>query len=147
MGIGMKLAGIMALILCVVLGLGYWYYTDQQARMAILQENNAKLTVAVKTNEETIAVMNDHAIQQAAQIADLQTGLNQATQERKDLEAKFRDRDLAALGRSNARLLEDKMNRATQRVFDDLQVATGGTPDPAPLPPVKPATKGAANAQ
>ena len=146
MGIGMKLAGIMALILMVVLGLGYWYYEDTQARIAILQENNAKLTVAVKTNEETIAVMKDHAIQQAAQIADLQTGLNQATQARRDLEAKFHDRDIAALGRSNAKLLEDKMNRATQRVFDDLQVATGGTADAVPLPPQKP-TKGAANAQ
>jgi len=147
MGIGMKLAGIMFLILVVVLGLGYWYYNDQQARMAILQENNAKLTVAVKTNEETIKVMKDHEVQQAAQITELQTGLNQATQERKDLEAKFHDRDIAALGRSDAKLLEEKINKATQRVFDDLQVTTGGTPDPVPLPPQKPAAKGAANAQ
>jgi uncharacterized protein HemX len=147
MGIGMKLAGIMSLILVVVLGLGYWYYQDQQARMAILQENNAKLTVAVKTNEETIKVMRDHEVQQAAQIAELQTGLNEATQERKDLEAKFHDRDIAALGRSDAKLLEDKMNKATQRVFDDLQVTTGGQPDVIPLPPVKPAATGAKNAQ
>jgi len=147
MGIGMKLAGIMFLILVVVLGLGYWYYNDQQARMAILQENNAKLTVAVKTNEETIKVMRDHEVQQAAQIAELQTGLNQATQERKDLEAKFHDRDIAALGRSDARLLEEKINKATQRVFDDLQVTTGGAPDPVPLPPQKPTTTGAKNAQ
>ena len=147
MGIGMKLAGIMALILMVVLGLGYWYYEDTQARLALLMENNAKLTVAVKTNEETIAVMKDHEIQQAAQITELQTGLNQATQERKDLESKFRERDLAALGRSDAKLLEAKMNKATQSVFDDLQIATGGAPDPVPLPPQKPATKGAVNAQ
>jgi chromosome segregation ATPase len=137
----------MFLILVVVCGLGYWYYEDQQARMAILQENNAKLTVAVRINEDTIAVMRDHETRQAAQITELQSGLNQATQERKDLESKFRERDIAALGRSDAKLLETKINKATQRVFDDLQTATGGAPDPAPLPPQKPAAKGAANAQ
>ena len=38
-------------------GLGYWYYTDTQKTIAVLTENNAKLNVAVATNEDTIAVM------------------------------------------------------------------------------------------
>jgi hypothetical protein len=146
MGIGMKLAGIMFLILVVVLGLGYWYYEDQQARMAMLQENNAKLTVAVQTNEETIKVMRDHDVQQAAQITELQTGLNKATQDRKDLESKFRNKDIAGMGRKDAKLLEEKINKATQRAFDDLEKTTGNT-DVVPLPPTKPATTGATNAQ
>ena len=148
MGIGMKLAAIMAVILVVVLGLAWWVYKDQQAQMAILQENNAKLTVAVKTNEETIKVMKDHEIQQAQQINALQQGLAEANRDKAELEKKFHEKDIAAMGRTDRKLLEEKMNRATQRVWDDLQVTTGGQPDtlqgtPAPgtpLPPKKPST-------
>ena len=35
-------------------GIGYWYYNDTQARMAILQDNNAKLNIAVQTNEAAL---------------------------------------------------------------------------------------------
>ena len=38
-------------------GLGYWYYTDTQKTIAVLTENNAKLNVAVATNEATITAM------------------------------------------------------------------------------------------
>lgn len=95
--------------------------------MAILQENNAKLTVAVQTNEETIKVMKDHDEQQAKQINELQDGLNKATQDRMDLESKFRNKDIAGMGRKDAKLLEEKINRATQRAFDDLEKTTGLT--------------------
>ena len=51
---GMKLAGVMFLVMCVMGGIGYWYYNDTQERMAILQENNAKLEIAVETNEAAL---------------------------------------------------------------------------------------------
>lgn len=38
-------------------GLGYWYYTDTQKTIAVLTENNAKLNVAVETNEATITAI------------------------------------------------------------------------------------------
>ena len=45
----MRLAGLLLIVIIVMGGIGYWYYTDTQARMAVLQENNAKLEIAVKT--------------------------------------------------------------------------------------------------
>lgn len=54
---GAKLAGVMFIILIAAGGVGYWYYTDTQQRLAILNENNAKLNVAVGLNEDTIASM------------------------------------------------------------------------------------------
>ena len=54
LGMGMKLAGVMFLIMLAMGGIGYWYYNDTQARMAILQENNAKLEIAVETNEAAL---------------------------------------------------------------------------------------------
>ena len=50
----MKIAGILLIVITMMGGLGYWYYNDTQKRLAILQENNAKLEMAVATNEDTI---------------------------------------------------------------------------------------------
>ena len=48
----------MSKILLVLLlggsGLFYWYYNDTQARLADLVENNAKLEIAVQTNEAAL---------------------------------------------------------------------------------------------
>ena len=50
-------------------GIGYWYYTDTQNTIAVLTANNAKLELAVATNEATIKAM---AADFAAASAELQ---------------------------------------------------------------------------
>ena len=44
----------MAVVTFIVCGLFYWYYNDTQERMAILNENNAKLETAVATSEAAV---------------------------------------------------------------------------------------------
>ena len=44
----------MAVVTFIVCGLFYWYYSDTQERMAILNENNAKLETAVATSEAAV---------------------------------------------------------------------------------------------
>jgi cell division protein FtsB len=51
------MAKIMIGIIIMMGGIGYWYYTDTQNTIAVLTENNAKLNLAVATNEETIKTM------------------------------------------------------------------------------------------
>ena len=53
--------------LIVVLGLlagigygAYYYYNDTQQRLATLRDNNAKLEVANKQNQETIKMMKEN---------------------------------------------------------------------------------------
>ena len=53
----MKLSGILLIIMFTMGGMGYWYYTDTQKTITVLTENNAKLNMAVETNEATIKVM------------------------------------------------------------------------------------------
>ena len=48
------MAKIMIGIIIMMSGIGYWYYTDTQNTIAVLTANNAKLNLAVATNEETI---------------------------------------------------------------------------------------------
>ena len=51
---GLKLSLIMFVLMCAMGGGAYWYYNDTQERMAILNENNAKLETAVATNEAAL---------------------------------------------------------------------------------------------
>ena len=54
---GLKLAGIMVVLMLAMSGAFYWYYNDTQSRMAILHENNAKLETAVAISEKTVSTL------------------------------------------------------------------------------------------
>lgn len=100
-----------------------------------LQDENVKLTVAVNEQKQTIDTMKEHAEQQAAQVQELQTGLNAANADKVRLEKTLREHDLAALARDNPKLIEDKMNKATARVWRDLEATTGAAPRQDSTPP------------
>ena len=51
---GLKLTAIMFILMLAMGGAGYWYYNDTQKRMRILAENNAKLEMAVQTQQQAI---------------------------------------------------------------------------------------------
>lgn len=135
MGIGFKLSAILAAVLATVCGAFYFYYNSTQSKMAQLISDRVKLETAVKTQEEAITAMQQHAAQQATQVAELQKGLQDARKEKSELEAKFHEKDLAAMARQDSKGLEDRMNRATERVFRELEKTTGAAPlPPAPTP-------------
>lgn len=131
-GMGLKIAAVLVVVMLVMTGGFYAYFKYSQDRIQTLMADNAKLETAVKTNEETIKVMKDRAERQAQQVVDLQKGLNEANVARKELEQKFRRHDLDALARENSKALEDRMNRATMKVWRDLEAITGGNPAPMP---------------
>lgn len=131
MGIGFKLAAILAAVLFTVCGGFYFYYTSTQAKITQLISDRVKLETAVKEQEDAIKAIQQHAAEQAAQVNELQKGLADANKDKSELEATLHSKDLAAMGRQDSKGLEDKMNRATERVFRDLEKVTGATP-PAP---------------
>ena len=55
----MNLSVALGLVIVTMAGVGYWYYTDTQKRIAILTENNIKLEVAVQQNEEALKSLED----------------------------------------------------------------------------------------
>ena len=126
MGIGIKIAAALALILVLVCGLSYWYYRTTQSQLALLQANNGQLTVAVQTNEATIAAMQAHETQQQQLLVDLQNRMAQANQGKQDLVAVFQKKNLTAVGQQDYKALELNINAYTQKSFDDLTTVTGG---------------------
>lgn len=138
MGLGLKISAALLLVILVLLGGFYWYFKYSQDKIDILTANVAKLESAVRLNEETIKAMKAKSEEQAQQVVELQQGLNEANTARKDLEAKFRKYDLNALARTDSKALELRMNRATEKVWKDLETLTGKPQPPASAPSTKP---------
>jgi hypothetical protein len=121
----MKLAGLMFLAMLAMAGLGYWYYNDSQARMAILQENNAKLNTAVQISEQAVA-----SLQADIQLANQQ--LKQVNQEFAAIRAqnnvladKLAKHDLAVLGAGKPGLVERLVNRGTVNAGRCFELLSG----------------------
>lgn len=121
----MKLAGLMFLAMLAMAGLGYWYYNDSQARMAILQENNAKLNTAVQISEQAVA-----SLQADIQLANQQ--LRQVNQEFAAIRAqnnvladKLAKHDLAVLGAGKPGLVERLVNRGTVNAGRCFELLSG----------------------
>lgn len=116
-----------------MLGVAAWgakyYYDSTQATIAQLRENNAKLEVVAKTNEETISRLNQDAVQMAALNTSLQQELQQAEVYKEELLGKLQKHNLSQLSLKKPGLIERRINDATAKVFDDLESLTSPTSD------------------
>lgn len=116
-----------------MLGVAAWgakyYYDSTQATIAQLRENNAKLEVVAKTNEETISRLNQDAVQMAALNTSLQQELQQAEVYKEELLGKLQKHNLSQLSLKKPGLIEKRINDATAKVFDDLESLTSPISD------------------
>jgi hypothetical protein len=104
-----------------------YYYDSTQARIAQLQENNAKLTIANETNQATINRMAQDAVQLEAQNQQLTKDLQQASAYKDELIAKLQKHDLSRLSLKKPGLIEKRINDGTKKVFDALESLSGGS--------------------
>ena len=120
---------LMILLLLGSMGTGaWWYYKDTQSTIATLRDNNSKLLIAAETNQETINSMaRDYAIAQENMLA-LQERAKEAEAYQDELSAKLRRHDLTALTLQKPGLIETRVNNATAKIFDELEIDTGKQP-------------------
>ena len=121
---GVKLAFVSAAMMLVLCGVFYWYYNDTQERIAILNENNAKLEVAIQVSESSIATLQNDAIRNAELNVQLQQELQQAEKYGDELRATLQKHNLTALARKRPGLIENRMQDATDSLWDDLRGIT-----------------------
>ena len=128
---------MLILVLGVLGGAGYgayYYYTDTQARIAILTENSAKLEQATSVQKQTI----DTLVADAAKFQELNRELNtklEAANEYKDtLIDKLRKHDLAKLSLKKPGLVEKKINAGTEKLFESFEEISAIEPDPVDTP-------------
>ena len=123
---------LMILLLIGSMGGGaLWYYKDTQSTIATLRDNNSKLTIAAETNQETINSMaRDYKLAQENMLA-LQERAKEAEEYQDELSAKLRRHDLTALTLQKPGLIEKRVNNATAKIFDELEIDSGKQPPTA----------------
>jgi hypothetical protein len=121
----MKLAGLLLVVIMVMSGIGYWYYTDTQERMAILQSNNAQLSIAVETNQAAIdSLQADYA---AIQAENTRINAEYAAIRRQNsvLASKLADMDLGLLASQRPESIERAINRGTENAGRCFEILSG----------------------
>jgi uncharacterized protein HemX len=114
-------------MLLIVLGLlggvgygAYYYYKDTQQRIQTLSENNAKLEVATKLQEETINTMIEDRQKFEEINRELQKELQTAERYGDQLRATLQKHNLTHLANKKPGLIEKRMQNATNRLWDCL---------------------------
>lgn len=121
----MRLAGILLVVILVMSGIGYWYYTDTQEKMAILNANNAKLETAVALNEETINSLETSYAASQAENERLNQAYAEIRRQNNVLADKLSDIDLGLLASQKPESIERAVNRGTENAGRCFEILSG----------------------
>ena len=121
----MRLAGILLVVIMVMGGVGYWYYNDTQSRMAILQDNNAKLNIAVQTNEAALESLQADYASAQNEISSLNEAYTAIRRQNQRLANKLEEIDLEAAAIANAEGIERAVNRGTENAGRCFELLSG----------------------
>ena len=119
---------LIGIIVAMVLAFGGYYWLTEK-RLATLTENNAKLTIAARTNQDTIDKLTQDYEQQQELNSELRVKLTAAEAYGDELAKKFREHDLTMLTLKKPGLIERRVNSATQKILDDLESSTATSID------------------
>jgi septal ring factor EnvC (AmiA/AmiB activator) len=114
------LAGAGSLLAVLLVGF-YLYYQDTQARIGILQQNNARLEIAIETQTDSINYLETFIHRQAEAITKLQRTMNKAET---DYNTFLRDIREVESTITNRHELETFSNTTTNDMFRDLERVT-----------------------
>ena len=109
----MKIAAATTLMMLMLCGAFWVYYQDTQERIAILNENNAKLETAVAINEETIGALQADFAKANQELNRVNTEFAAIRAQNNVLADKLAKHDLAVLGAGKPGLVEKLINRGT----------------------------------
>ena len=114
---------VVTLIGGVVYG-GFYVYQDKQKRIATLQQNNAKLEVVAKENEQVVRTMRVETARLNDLNRSLQGKLSKAEESRERLLTRLQEINLKKESMINPIEIEKRINDGTDKMFDDLESIT-----------------------
>jgi hypothetical protein len=117
-----KIAMVMTVI--ATAGMGYLYVQKLQSDLQTARENVAKMEVAVQISEDSIATLQADVIRNAELSATLQRELQTAERYGDELRATLQKHNLTALAQKKPGLIENRMQNATDSLWDDLRGIT-----------------------
>jgi hypothetical protein len=131
MGLGLKAAGIMVILMLAMSGAFYWYYNDTQERLSVLNRNNAKLETAVAISEETVSTLQSDFARANQELTQVNQSLAQSRRDNSQLREKLSEHELGYLAEQKPGLVEPIINRATENVNRCFELLTGAEPTTA----------------
>ena len=114
---------LIGIIVAMVMAFGTYYWLTEK-RLATLTENNAKLSIAAQTNQQTIDKLTQDYEQQQELNSELRVKLTAAEAYGDELAKKFREHDLTMLTLKKPGLIERRVNSATQKILNDMESST-----------------------
>ena len=108
-------------------GMGYWYYTDTQNTIAVLTANNAKLEMAVATNETTIKTMVADYAAASAELKKVNAEFAAIRTQNNRLANKLADFDLGLLAAAKPASIERAVNRGSANASRCFELLSGAT--------------------
>ena len=115
---------IIAVVGSMVAAVGLLYYRDTQKRISTLQQNNAKLEVAVQSKEAALNEMTANFEKQARLNKELSGKLEDAEKDQDDLRSKLQKHDLTRLSIGKPGMMEKRINDDTKKLFSDFESIT-----------------------
>jgi len=115
---------IIAVVGSMVATVGLLYYRDTQKRISALQQNNAKLEVAVQSKEDALNEMTANFEKQARLNKELSGKLEDAEKDQDDLRSKLQKHDLTRLSIGKPGMMEKRINDDTKKLFSDFESIT-----------------------
>ena len=121
------------IVIVGILGIaGYgakYYYDTTQAKISVLQSNNAKLEVANEENQATIEQMGKNAKRLNELAETLNSDLQKAEVYGDELRATLNKHNLTHLANKKPGMIEKRMQNATDKLWDSLEsITTVNTP-------------------
>ena len=103
---------------------GYYYYQDTQNKIKILTENTVKREQAKEAQDKTIKTLVRDAKKFRKLSKDLGVKLQKAESYRNKLIGKLRKHNLTRLSQQKPKLVEQKINRGTKKLFESFKRIT-----------------------
>ena len=122
---GMKLAGIMAVVTFIIGGAFYWYYNDTQKRMAILTENNVKLETAVQTSERAVESLQENYQKASEQLLVVNEKFASIRKQNQVLSDKLGRHDLGNLAEKKPGLVQKVIVKASDKANRCFELISG----------------------
>ena len=129
---GLKLAGVMLILMMAMGGMGYWYYNDTQEKMATLHANNAKLETAVTIQKQTIE-QTKKDLRLAHDVAtDTMKKFEESRKQTEEMNKKFNKvskllgaRDIGKLAQAKPRPIQKIINKGSSNMMRCFEILSG----------------------
>jgi len=122
---GFKLAGVFALVILLMGGLGYWYYSDSQSTIATLQKNNAVLETSLELSERAVNTLKSNIATSNNQITQLNEDFADIRSQNNQLANKLEKHELGVLASRKPGLVERVINNATEKAGRCFELLSG----------------------